>query len=95
MNKTDLMGKRVCVSKKFVRHYHGLERKWEVFETPSFYGWVVGFRTIKSGYVNYVHNEYDPTVFTATEYIPCVLICTNPYEKPVRVPVSEIEKYLT
>jgi hypothetical protein len=91
--KNNLMGKRVCVTKKYQRTY-GPIREWQSINIPNTIGWVVGFRTIQNGYMEQETGEYGHVYgeyFVANEYIPCVLISRTPYENPMRVPLDGFE----
>lgn len=88
MNKNELMGKRVGVSKKFLRTSYPKKEYWET--AVSLTGWIVGFRTIQNGYSEWV-DEYVGYMWNPTSYIKCVLVSLTPHQNPIKVPLDGFE----
>jgi len=77
----NLMGQIVTTQKELQRRY----KKYYVTDVTPRAGWVVGKRTIYSGY-----NEYndDEIVFHRTGTHECVLVAYWPTMNPIKVPLD-------
>lgn len=91
----EMMGKRVTVTKQFVRTYKGKWCKWETCNVSPQVGWVVGFRTIYDGYMDVDFGEYGEQLggkyFVQDGHHKCVLVSFSPRQNPVRVPMDGFE----
>ncbi len=92
MDKTELMGKWVKVSKQFLRTEYPVKNYFEMPIKST--GWIVGFRTIQNGQMI---DEYDGvhgdggSYWKPTGYIKCALIATDPCQNPLKVPLDGFE----
>ena len=90
----EMMGRLVRVSKKYTRSYDGSRRRWNPTEWYAT-GWVVGFRTIQDGHIEYEYGEYGSLqggpYWVLQEHKECVLVCTNPRQNPVKVPIDSVK----
>ena len=82
MKTKDLMGQVVTVKKEFKRNY---KKEYYVADIKPRAGWVVGKRTIYSGYNDY----YDGwPAFIPTKTHECILVSYWPSMNPVKVPLD-------
>jgi hypothetical protein len=82
MNLKDLMGQIVTVQKEYKRNYN---KKYHISDVKPRAGWIVGKRTIYSGYNDYYDNW---PVFIPTETHECLLVSYWPTMNPVKVPLD-------
>ena len=88
-----LMGQLVTVGKIYQRGLSkGGVRQWVEVERAGAAGWIVGFRTIWDGYVDWDTGEYGQkesgNYFVPTGHRECVLVAFSPRQKPVNVPLD-------
>lgn len=90
-----LMGQRVTVTKIYqrgLRRGRGSIRQWAEVDHPPADGWIVGFRTIYDGYVDWDTGEYGQkesgNYFVPTGHKECALVVFSPRQNPVNVPLD-------
>jgi hypothetical protein len=91
-NERALMGTHVTVTKVYQRDRRGGRRKWLITDCEPSAGWIVGFRTIYDGYVDWDTGEYGQkesgNYFVPTGHHAAVLVSFSPRQNPVNVPID-------
>ena len=86
------MGQTVTVAKQYQRAYTAGRRNWLAVDIPPATGWIVGFRTIYDGYVDWDTGEYGQkesgNYFVPTGHHECALVVFSPRQNPVNVPLD-------
>ncbi|MCB0079427.1 MAG: hypothetical protein KDE47_00780 [Caldilineaceae bacterium] len=92
--KAALMGRRVTVTKEFVRQYIGARRVYKSRAIIPTEGWVVGFRTIWNGYMTCDMGEYGQRdsndYFVHQQAVQCVMVAFSPYQNARKIPLDGI-----
>ena len=88
----DMMGKLVTVTKQYTKVARGSWRKWESVDIEPRQGWIVGYRTIYSGYMDSDIDDYGYRVgsdyFIPDSHHQCALVTFSPRQNAVRVPLD-------
>lgn len=83
MKIKNLMGQVVTVQKEYHRNW---KKKYHIADVEERAGWVVGKRTIYSGFVD--HGYDGERIFIPTENHECILVAYWPTMNPIKVPLD-------
>ncbi len=90
MNRLELMGKRVVVTKQFVRKQErngrGMRKRWIVEPRKERVGWIIGFRTIYDG-----TRKYEPEwgyYWEQESHHECAQVVFWPTQNPKYIPLD-------